>query len=470
MQKPTQPVSSLDPQGTGGTSTIPLWRLAWYFFLVALTTPQGAASHLRKEIVNKRRLLSEKDFYESFGLAEFMPQPDSSFGLSMHVGYRLRGAVGALVVTVSMALPSFLIACLLAFGYLRFQSIPWMGAMTAGAACGLCAVIAMTVLEISRKAIGRAGDLVLVFVAFLLLRYGILHISGVILCITPLALWLHAPSRKEAVPERVGEPSGMAPSLGFRHRLRDAVGGAFSHHRWGMLITALLLIGFMGSVFVIEAHGPRLLTGLPFFKGSAESDASSCPALPLPAEAANDAPALHIYKELVSSFSALSVCAIGGEETILPCLQRASVDHNMWMTSREFVDLFALSFVVPGPSMLAGFIGLKACAPYGTWAALIGAGVAALAIFLPNLILLIVVSKFWERLAKWKWKPSISRAMLVIVAGALSAAIMFVTQTTLTSPTAVLIALFSLLLLLLSDINPVLIVLLCAAAGFFFLG
>jgi chromate transporter len=181
-------------------------------------------------------------------------------------------------------------------------------------------------------------------------------------------------------------------------------------------------------------------------------------------------PVVHIYQELVSSFSALSVCAIGGEETILPCLQRASVDHNMWMTSREFVDLFALSFVVPGPSMLAGFIGFKACAPYGTWPAVLGAGVVTLAIFVPYFVLIILVSTFWEKLAKWKWKPSISRSMLVIVAGALSAAIMFVTQTTLTSPSAILIALVSLLLLLLSDINPVLIVLLCAAAGFFFLG
>jgi hypothetical protein len=47
---------------------------------------------------------------------------------------------------------------------------------------------------------------------------------------------------------------------------------------------------------------------------------------------------------------------------------------------------------------------------------------------------------------------------------------LFVTQTTVTSPAAVLIALASLPLLLLSDINPVLIVLLCAVAGFFFLG
>jgi chromate transporter len=140
------------------------------------------------------------------------------------------------------------------------------------------------------------------------------------------------------------------------------------------------------------------------------------------------------------------------------------------MSSREFVDLFALSFIVPGPSMLAAFIGFKASVPYGTWSGLIGAGVGTLAIFLPNLAMLILVSTFWERLEKWKWKPCISRSMLVIVSGALSAATLFVTQTTVTSPAAVLIALASLPLLLLSDINPVLIVLLCAVAGFFFLG
>jgi chromate transporter len=472
VQNTTEALDSSNSKVAGGGATIPLWTLAWYFFLIALTTPQGAATHLRKEIVNKRKLLGEKEFYESFGLAEFMPQPDSSFGLSMHVGYRLRGPVGALVVAVSMVLPSFFIACILAFVYVSFKSIPWIAAMAAGAACGLCGVIAMTLLEISRKAIGGVWDLVLIFAAFLLLRYGILHISGVILCITPLALWLHAPFRHEMLPMRAGEPSGHTPTLGFRNRLPDALRGVFDHHRWGMVIAAFLLIGFMGTVLFVESHGPRLLQKLPGFShsDSAESESSACPVAPLPDIEQVEWPVLQVYKELISSFSALSVCAIGGEETILPCLQRASVDHNRWMSSREFVDLFALSFIVPGPSMLAAFIGFKASAPYGTWSGLIGAGVGTLAIFLPNLAMLILVSTFWERLEKWKWKACISRSMLIIVSGALSAATLFVTQTTVTSPTAVLIALASLPLLLLSDINPVLIVLLCAVAGFFFLG
>jgi chromate transporter len=472
MQKSTQSVESHNSQVTGEPPTITLWQLAWYFFLIALTIPQAATTHLRKEIVNKRRLIGENEFYESFGLAEFMPQPDSSFGLSMHAGYRLRGPIGAAVVAFSMALPSLLIACILAFAYVRYHSIPWIEAMTSGAACGLCGMIAMTVLEISRKAISGVWDLLLIFATFLCLRYGILHISGVILFITPLALWLHAPFRHEKSPTSSGGPLGLIPTLGFRHRLRAALGGVFHHHRWGMAVTALLLIGFMGTVFFVESNGQRLMQNPAFLSHgeSQQSEASECPAVVLPGGAEKMPPVLQVYKELVSSFSALSVCAFGGEETILPCLQRASVDHNMWMSSREFVDLFALSFVVPGPSMLAGFIGFKASIPFGTKAGLIGAVVAALAIFLPNLGLLILVSKFWERLAKWKWKPSISRSMFIIVSGAAAAACMFVTETTLLSPPAFLIAFASLFLLLLSDINPVLVVLLCGVAGVFFLG
>jgi chromate transporter len=472
MQKPSHSVDRSNSQGTGGTLNIPLWRLAWYFFLIALTIPQAATTHLRKQIVNKRRLIGENEFYESFGLAEFMPQPDSSFGLAMHAGYRLRGSIGAAVVAFSMALPSLIFACILAFAYVRFHSIPWIEAMTSGAACGLCGMITVTALEISRKAIGGWWDLLLVFATFLFLRYGILHISGVILFITPLALWLHAPFRHEKSLTSPGGPLGLIPTLGFRHRLRDALGGVFHHHRWGMAVTALLLIGFMGIVFFVESNGHRFMQTPAFLShgDTQESEASECPAVVLPGGAEKMPPVVQVYKELVSSFSALSVCAFGGEETILPCLQRASVDHNMWMSSREFVDLFALSFVVPGPSMLAGFIGFKASIPFGTKAGLIGAVVAALAIFLPNLGLLILVSKFWERLAKWKWKPSITRSMLIIVSGAAAAACMFVTETTLLSPPAFLIAFASLFLLLLSDINPVLVVLLCGVAGFFFLG
>jgi len=455
-----------------------LWRLAWYFFWVAVTTVQGAAGHMRRQLVNNRKLITDKEFYESFGLAEFLPQPDSTFGLAVHVGYRVRGIPGALVVSVAMLLPALLLMSLLGLAYLRFHHLDWVEAATAGAAAGCCAIIGGTLLEVGRKAIHDAWDLLVILLIFVLLRYVHLHISGVLLWVTPLALWIHRPSRHEHLPKVSWEPPGMVPTLGFRHRLRTMLAGIFNESRWGSVATAALLIGLMLLISMAEHRGPALFARVKTMVHAESHEApAACPALPL--GHLSDSLENHgsmasqlgaICTDLVSSFSALSICAFGGEETILPCMKNASVVHHAWMSQREFVDLFSMSFLVPGPSMLSALVGLKACDSFGIGAKMVGAIVAVTALFLPSILVVLLVAHYWNRLENWRWRPTIGRAMLLIACGALSAALMFITETAISSSVSAAIAAGSVLALILTDINPVLVVILSAVAGYLFLG
>ena len=449
---------------------IPLLRLAWYFFWIALTTVQGAAGHLRKSVVERWHLVSENDFLESFALAEFLPQPDSTFGLAVHIGHRVRGWWGALVAAVFMLAPSFLIALAIGIPFIAFDHVPWLKAAAAGAAAAVCAIIGTTLLEIGRKAICDVRDLLLILLVFVFLRYGILHISGVLIWVTPLALWLHRPSRHEKLHGQQ-EPPGMVPTLGFRHFLRHRVGALLLHERWGSLCTALMVVALMGIVSLSEKEGAPLWECV---KSSLlhqkPEKAQICPAVPLASLPQRDAfPIGPVCTDLVSTFSALSVCAFGGEETILPCMQRASVSHHNWMDGREFVNFFAMSFIIPGPSMLAALIGLKACYPFGVKWAVLGSIITLLALFLPNLVVILSAAHSWDWLSGWRWRTSIGKALVLIASGALSAAVMFITETTVTSPKTAAIAVCSALLLLLSDLNPVLIMLLSAVAGWLFL-
>lgn len=456
---------------------VPLWRLAWIFFWIALTTVQGAAGHLRRQVVDARKLVSEKDFLESFALAEFLPQPDSTFGLAVHIGQRVRGIPGAIVVALAMITPSFLLALMVGSAFIHFQSVSWVTAVAAGAGAAVCAVIGATLLEIGRKAVVDWRDLMLILLAFVLLRYGILHISGVLLWVTPLALWLHHPARHEKLHD-MQEPPGIVPTLGFRHFIHHRLVRILNNERWGMLFTALLLLALMGMISMAEKESPRvfqmLKTSLTEHNPNKEE---ACPAVPLDRisgrlakEGATTAfPIAPVCTDLVSTFSALSVCAFGGEETILPCMQRASVSHHNWMNKKEFLDLFSLSFIIPGPSMLASFIGLKACIPFGQQWALVGAFIAMLALFVPNLVVILAAAHSWDWLKSWRWRHSVGKALIIIASGALAAALMFITESALGSTVSTLIALGCALILLLTDLNPVLIILLSAVAGLLFL-
>lgn len=467
-----------DRESGDGSAFVPLWRLAWYFFWIALTTVQGAAGHLRRQVVHRRRLVSEKEFLESFALAEFLPQPDSTFGLAVHIGQRVRGIPGAVTVALAMIAPSFLLALLVGSAFIHFHSVSWVTAVAAGAGAAVCAVIGATLLEIGRKAVVDWRDLVLILAVFILLRYGILHISGVLLWVTPLALWLHRPSRHEKL-HGMQEPPGIVPTLGFRHFIRHRLFGILNSERWGMLFTALLVIALMGVISMAEKEGPKVFQSLKTSVTGHKPDKEEiCPAVPLDRISGRLAqkgmpsafPIAPICTDMVSTFSALSVCAFGGEETILPCMQRASVSHHNWMDKKEFLDLFSLSFVIPGPSMLAAFIGLKACIPFGEQWALVGAFIAMLALFLPNLVVILAAAHSWDWLKSWRWRPSVGRALVIIASGALAAAFMFITESAVQSTPSALIALGCALLLLITDLNPVLIILLSGVAGLFFLG
>ena len=468
-----------DPTESVEQRAVPsLWKLAWYFFWIALTTVQGAAGHLRRQVVHRRKLISDKEFLESFALAEFLPQPDSTFGLAVHIGQRVRGIPGALVVALAMITPSFLLALVVGSAFIHFQSVSWVTAMAAGAGTAVCAVIGATLLEIGRKAIIDWRDLALILLVFILLRYGILHISGVLIWVTPLALWLHNPSRHEKL-HGMQEPLGIVPTLGFRHFIRHRLGGILNNERWGIMITAVLVLTLMGLISMAEKEGPRVFHSLKAsVTGHHPDKEEACPSVPLDRISGRLAekgvptafPIAPVCTDLVSTFSALSVCAFGGEETILPCMQRASVSHHNWMDKKEFLDLFSLSFIIPGPSMLASFIGLKACIPFGQEWALVGALIAMLALFAPNMVVILTAAHSWDWLKAWRWRPSVGKALVIIASGALAAAFMFITESAVQSKPSALIALGCALLLLLTDLNPVLIILLSGVAGWMFLG
>ena len=82
---------------------------------------------------------------------------------------------------------------------------------------------------------------------------------------------------------------------------------------------------------------------------------------------------------LIIVIAPLSLLAIGGASAIYAPLQHQTVEVYRWVTGREFVELFAIARVTPGPgSMLTTLIGWKV-------AGFAGALVATLALYIPVL-------------------------------------------------------------------------------------
>ena len=99
-----------------------------------------------------------------------------------------------------------------------------------------------------------------------------------------------------------------------------------------------------------------------------------------------------IYLLLYWEFVKVGLFCVGGGYASMPLIQAAVVDGNHWLSLSEFVDIFTISQMTPGPIGInaATFAGMKVAGPGG-------AILATLGFVTPSLILCIIVAKLFFR-------------------------------------------------------------------------
>lgn len=125
---------------------------------------------------------------------------------------------------------------------------------------------------------------------------------------------------------------------------------------------------------------------------------------------------MSILLDLLRVLLPLSFLSIGGGQSIIPELHHQSVQVYGWLTNSEFLDLFALTRLTPGPkSLLISLIGWKA-------AGLLGALVATIAIFMPTMLLVYFLAKVWRQYENTRLIKAVEQGLAPVAAGMILAA------------------------------------------------
>jgi len=170
-----------------------------------------------------------------------------------------------------------------------------------------------------------------------------------------------------------------------------------------------------------------------------------------------------ILLEIALWFSLLSLIAFGGMPAVMPEMQRLVVEVNGWATSAEFLQLFAVGQAAPGPNVLiVSLIGWKV-------AGLAGALVALLAVCGPAAMISWWVSELWERFKDNPWRLAISRAIAPLVVGLILSSGYILAQPHGHDWRTWVIALASTAAFLATKVNPLWILAVGGAAGYFLL-
>jgi len=93
-------------------------------------------------------------------------------------------------------------------------------------------------------------------------------------------------------------------------------------------------------------------------------------------------------------FAKAGALVFGSGLAIVPFLHGGTVVDMHWLTERQFLDAVAVSMITPGPVVITvAFIGYLVAGPLGAIAAAIG-------VFLPAYLMVVLVAGWFQRVAK----------------------------------------------------------------------
>ncbi len=337
--------------------------------------PQAHIAMMNDEFVVRRGWITADAFAEGLAICEMLPGPAST-QMGIYSGYLRVGQLGALVAGICFIAPAWLVVVGLAWGYFRFQGLPQLDALFLGVSPVVVAIILAFCWKLGKKTItdrGKAGIAIATFLATLFTAVPI------------IIQFLMA---------------GVVGWLMFRPPSEQ-----LQSSRNGMLI----LPPFLPALPLWLASQPIETLALSSF-GGAERMGEFC--LPL---------TLFFLK--VGSF------IFGGGLVIIPLLEKEVVEQLHWLTTQEFINGVAIGQLSPGPVVLtAAFVGYKV-------AGVLGALVAAIAIFTPSFAFIMLAAPLLQRLRRMAWVRAFLQGVTAAVVGAIAAASWPLLSTVIVQPT-----------------------------------
>jgi chromate transporter len=95
--------------------------------------------------------------------------------------------------------------------------------------------------------------------------------------------------------------------------------------------------------------------------------------------------------------------AFGGGHIVKPLLFNEFVEFKNYLTADEFLSGIAIGELIPGPTFsIASFVGSLSMREWGVSGQVLGAGIAALGIFLPGILMIFFVVRFWDQLKQYR--------------------------------------------------------------------
>ncbi len=344
--------------------------------------PIALAEYMHRDLVEDRGWLTQEDYDEGLALAQLAPGPLAG-QLAIYLGYVHYGLIGASLVGVAFALPSFLMVVAFAAVYVRLGDAAWLQGIFYTVGAAIIGIIANSARRLTRRIVGRNVLLGAIWLT---------------LAVTTFV------TERESIPLIV-----LAGALVFTVRSPPHV-----------------LRRMVRAVRRTVHRGPLTLV----------------PGLALPPRLAAAAPAPG--NELVDIglfFVKAGAFVFGSGLAIVPFLFGGVVHDHQWLTEQQFLDAVAVALISPGPIVITtAFIGYLV-------EGLPGAVLAAFATFFPSYLFTVIPAPLMRRHGQRPGLVAVIDGVTAAAVGAIVGAVFVLGQRSIVDPLTALIAVAVLALL-----------------------
>jgi chromate transporter len=322
-----------------------LRTLALLFLKLGAISFGGPAAHIalmEDEVVRKRQWLTRQQYLDMLGLTNLIPGPNST-EMAINVGFARAGWAGLAVAGASFIAPAALITAAMAWGYVRFDTLPLAESLLAAVKPAVIAVIAIAVWRLGKIAVHHVW----------LAALGALALTAFLARLSPLVILFGG-----------GMIGMVAKQL---HRLREKTSSNTTTFSAGLVLLKKLfpLPGLLPGVMATVA-------GVPAIKR-----------VPL--------------ARLGWFFLKVGAVLYGGGYVLFAFVEQGLVRDHHWLTQQQVLDAIAIGQFTPGPVLsTATFIGYLLG---GAW----GAVVATVAIFLPSFVYVAALGPILPKLRRSAW-------------------------------------------------------------------
>ncbi|MGA8144883.1 MAG: chromate efflux transporter [Candidatus Acidiferrales bacterium] len=191
-------------------------EVASFFLKLGFTAFGGAAGHIammRRELVDRRKWISEQDFLDLFGIMNLIPGPSSTETV-IALGYWRAGWPALILAGVLFVLPAMLMILGLSWAYVRYGMLPAAQWILYGINPMVIAIVADALWSLGRTAIKS------VWLALMAIASLVLYFSGVSI----VAILVGAAALTAVVG--YSKARGKQPMLGIFPALGAGVGAA----------------------------------------------------------------------------------------------------------------------------------------------------------------------------------------------------------------------------------------------------